>query len=115
MPSHPIDDLTGALNWLTHGDELEKYENLKSRYHRLIRGLCTIIEMECMSDYHYILEIYDSAVAMGLNVINEDFPKATTNEDFAIIFGKMEVAVDKLEAVDRVITGCVSRKLFLLR
>uniref|UniRef100_A0A1I7U169 DHC_N1 domain-containing protein n=1 Tax=Caenorhabditis tropicalis TaxID=1561998 RepID=A0A1I7U169_9PELO len=100
------DDWTGALNLITHAKELAEYDLLTTQYYQLNRELCTVVEMECMSDYDYVLEIYDSAIGTGLRAINTDFPKATTKEEFEDIISKLEDSVKKLEAVKRVIEMC---------
>uniref|UniRef100_A0A1I7U170 DHC_N1 domain-containing protein n=1 Tax=Caenorhabditis tropicalis TaxID=1561998 RepID=A0A1I7U170_9PELO len=115
------DDWTGALNLITHAKELAEYDLLTTQYYQLNRELCTVVEMECMSDYDYVLEIYDSAIGTGLRAINTDFPKATTKEEFEFlktscspiflqlsqdIISKLEDSVKKLEAVKRVIEMC---------
>ncbi|EFO89898.1 hypothetical protein CRE_07252 [Caenorhabditis remanei] len=109
------DDLTGSLNLITHGDDLVRYDRLVVRYRELIRGLCAVIEMECLSEYDYIIEIYDSAVNLGQRVINTEFPLATTSEDFAAIIIKMAEAVNRLEAVERVLQMCFSNNFIQLR
>ncbi|CAL2049372.1 unnamed protein product [Caenorhabditis brenneri] len=106
MSSKADYDWTGALNLITHGEQIERYDELVAQYYRLNRELCTTIEMECMADYDYILEVYDRAIGCGLQVINTDFALATTNEEFVEMISKMEDCVRRLEAVKRVIEIC---------
>uniref|UniRef100_A0A8R1HWH6 Uncharacterized protein n=1 Tax=Caenorhabditis japonica TaxID=281687 RepID=A0A8R1HWH6_CAEJA len=65
--------------------------------------------MECMSEYDYILEVYDRAFVAGQRVINNDFFQATTDEDFERINAIIEQSVEHLKAVDRVIEFCISQ------
>lgn len=109
------DDWTGALNLITHGEDLDNYHRLVTRYYSLNRDLCTVVEMECMVEQEYILEIYDQAIGTGLRVINNDFAKATTDEEFEDMIAKMEDAVQRLEAVQRVINMCFARNFIRFR
>ncbi|CAI2356488.1 unnamed protein product [Caenorhabditis sp. 36 PRJEB53466] len=101
-----LDELTGALNLITHPEELSEYNSLVDRFRALTRLLSPIIEMECMSDYDYILEVYDTAFGAGQRVINYDFPVATTKEEFAAMTANLKDVVNRMESVDRVLAFC---------
>ncbi|CAA91986.2 Phage protein [Caenorhabditis elegans] len=101
-----LDDLTGMLNLISHEKHIQHLDDLVTRYRELVCQLCTVIEMECMSEQEYILEIYDEAFGTGQRVINNEFPLATTSEEFVAMIGKMERSVYRLEAVKRVLKIC---------
>lgn len=94
-----LDDLTGMLNLISHEKHIQHLDDLVTRYRELVCQLCTVvspivffsqimlnfkIEMECMSEQEYILEIYDEAFGTGQRVINNEFPLATTSEEFVV-------------------------------